>query len=147
MSARPPRQKTEQGLLTEAEMLRMPDGAYMNARQLGFFRQRLFLLRQELINNLSATSAHLQHVEVASDPMDRATQEEERGIELRTRDRERKLMRKIDQALQRIEDGSYGWCEETGDPIGLLRLLARPTATLSVEAQERREKRERVYGH
>jgi DnaK suppressor protein len=79
--------------------------------------------------------------------MDRATQEEEQAIELRTRDRERKLMRKIEQALERIKDGSYGWCEETGEAIGLQRLLARPTATLCLEAQERREKRERVYGH
>lgn len=133
--------------LTEAQLLAMPDADYMSKAQLGFFRQRLLVLRQELIDNVSVTSAHLQDIASAPDPMDRATQEEEQAIELRTRDRERKLMKKIDRALALIEDGSYGWCEETGEPIGLHRLLARPTATLCVEAQERREKRERVYGH
>jgi DnaK suppressor protein len=129
------------------EILEMPHSEYMSAPQIAFFRDRLLALRQALIENVSQTSAHLQQVEVATDPMDRATQEEEQAIELRTRDRERKLMRKIDQALARTEDGSYGWCEETGEAIGLQRLLARPTATLCLEAQERREKRERVYGH
>jgi DnaK suppressor protein len=80
------------------------------------------------------------------DPADRATIEEEHALELRTRDRERKLMKKIDETLMRIEDGSYGWCEETGDPIGLPRLLARPTATLSIEAQQRRELKQKMYG-
>jgi DnaK suppressor protein len=141
--------KTQGGVipLTGAQLLAMPDADYMSKAQLGFFRQRLLVLRQELIDNVSVTSAHLQDIASAPDPMDRATQEEEQAIELRTRDRERKLMKKIDHALALIEDGSYGWCEETGEPIGLQRLLARPTATLCVEAQERREKRERVYGH
>jgi DnaK suppressor protein len=125
----------------------MPDCDYMSAPQIAFFHDQLLALRQTLIDNVNETSAHLQQVEVATDPMDRATQEEEQAIELRTRDRERKLMRKIEQALERIKDGSYGWCEETGEAIGLQRLLARPTATLCLEAQERREKRERVYGH
>jgi DnaK suppressor protein len=125
----------------------MPDRDYMSAPQIAFFHDQLLALRQTLIDNVNETSAHLQQVEVATDPMDRATQEEEQAIELRTRDRERKLMRKIEQALERIKDGSYGWCEETGEAIGLQRLLARPTATLCLEAQERREKRERVYGH
>ena len=129
------------------ELLAMPDRDYMSAPQIAFFRDQLLALRQTLIDNVNETSAHLQQVEVATDPMDRATQEEEQAIELRTRDRERKLMRKIEQGLERIEDGSYGWCEETGEAIGLQRLLARPTATLCLEAQERREKRERVYGH
>ena len=133
--------------LTEAQLLAMPDTDYMSKAQLGFFRQRLLALRQELMDNVSATSAHLQDIATAPDPMDRATQEEEQAIELRTRDRERKLMKKIDRALAMIDEGSYGWCEETGEPIGLQRLLARPTATLCLEAQERREKRERVYGH
>jgi len=133
--------------LSEALLLAMPDTDYMSKAQLGFFRQRLLALRQELMDNVSATSAHLQDIATAPDPMDRATQEEEQAIELRTRDRERKLMKKIDRALAMIDEGSYGWCEETGEPIGLQRLLARPTATLSLEAQERREKRERVYGH
>jgi len=129
------------------ELLAMPERDYMSALQITFFRNQLLTMRQTLIDNVSEISAHLQQVEVATDPMDRATQEEEQAIELRTRDRERKLMRKIAQALERIEDGSYGWCEETGEAIGLQRLLARPTATLCLEAQERREKRERVYGH
>jgi DnaK suppressor protein len=129
------------------ELLAMPDCDYMSAPQIAFFHDQLLALRQTLIDNVNETSAHLQQVEVATDPMDRATQEEEQAIELRTRDRERKLMRKIEQALERIKDGSYGWCEETGEAIGLQRLLARPTATLCLEAQERREKRERVYGH
>ncbi len=129
------------------QLLAMPERDYMNPRQLEFFRERLRAMRDALIENVSQTSAHLRQVEVATDPMDRATQEEEQAIELRTRDRERKMMRKIDQALVRIDDGSYGWCEETGEPIGLQRLLARPTATLCVEAQERREKIERVHGH
>lgn len=133
--------------LSEAQLLAMPDAEYMSKAQLGFFRQRLLAMQSTLIENVGLTSSHLRQVEVATDPMDRATQEEEQAIELRTRDRERKMMRKIDQALARIEDGSYGWCEETGEAIGLLRLLARPTATLCVEAQERREKRERVHGH
>lgn len=129
------------------QLLAMSGKDYMNARQRAFFRERLLAMRETLICNVSETSAHLRQVEVATDPMDRATQEEEQAIELRSRDRERKLMRKIDQALARIEDGSYGWCEETGEAIGLQRLLARPTATLCVEAQQRREKLERDYGH
>jgi DnaK suppressor protein len=129
------------------KLLAMPERDYMNPGQMAFFRQRLLAMQSTLIENVGLTSSHLRQVEVATDPMDRATQEEEQAIELRTRDRERKMMRKIDQALARIEDGSYGWCEETGEAIGLLRLLARPTATLCVEAQERREKRERVHGH
>jgi len=133
--------------LAEAGILAMPASDYMNKRQIYFFRQQLLAMRQDLLQNLSETSTHLRQVHVASDPMDRATQEEEQAIELRTRDRERKLLKKIDQALVLIESGDYGWCQETGDPIGLERLLARPTASLSIEAQERREKMERVYGH
>lgn len=129
------------------KLLAMPERDYMNPGQLAFFRQRLLAMQSTLIENVGQTSSHLRQAEVATDPMDRATQEEEQAIELRTRDRERKMMRKIDQALARIEDGSYGWCEETGEAIGLQRLLARPTATLCVEAQERRETRERVHGH
>ncbi|MBX3666256.1 MAG: RNA polymerase-binding protein DksA [Burkholderiales bacterium] len=131
----------------EQALLAMPERAYMNEDQRAFFRDRLRRLRDELISNVGMTSSHLRQAEVATDPNDRATQEEEQAIELRTRDRERKLMKKIDRALAMIDEGTYGWCEETGEPIGLQRLLARPTATLCVEAQERREKRERVYGH
>ena len=83
---------------------------------------------------------------VVPDPADRATIEEEHALELRTRDRERKLLKKIKQSIDRIESGDYGWCEETGDPIGIPRLLARPTATLSLEAQQRRELRQKLYG-
>jgi len=131
--------------MDETELLRMPAKDYMNSAQLRFFRERLLALKSELSQNATATTEHLRSAEVVSDPSDRATQEEEHGIELRTRDRERKLLRKIDQALARIDDGSYGYCADTGEPIGLRRLLARPTATLSVDAQERREKLERVY--
>jgi len=131
--------------MDETELLQMPAKDYMNSAQLQFFRERLLALKSELSQNVTATTEHLRSAEVVSDPSDRATQEEEYGIELRTRDRERKLLRKIDQALARIDDGSYGYCADTGEPIGLRRLLARPTATLSVDAQERREKLERVY--
>ena len=131
---------------TEAELLRMPARDYMNAAQLAFFRQRLQAMEHELRVNSEVTGEHLRAVDVAPDPADRATQEEEQAIELRTRDRERKLLRKIAQARARIDDGSYGYCEETGEPIGLRRLLARPMATLCLEAQERREKLEKVYG-
>src|SRR5262249_184577 len=99
----------------------------------------------ELSQNVTATTEHLRAAETVSDPSDRATLEEEQGIELRTRDRERKLLRKIDQALARIDDGSYAYSPDTGDPLGLKRVRARPTATLSVDAQERREKLEKVY--
>ena len=139
--------KVSRAPASAVELLAMPEREYMSALQIAFFRNQLLTMRQTLIDNVSETGAHLQQVEVATDPMDRATQDEEQAIELRTRDRERKLMRKIAQVLERIEDGSYGWCEETGEAIGLQRLLARPTATLCLEAQERREKRERVYGH
>jgi DnaK suppressor protein len=132
--------------LTEAQLLRMPAADYMNEQQLEFFRACLVGLRMEIAANQSKTVAHLKDAEVAADPADRATREEEQAIELRTRERERNLLRKIDAALARIEDGRYGYCDETGERIGLPRLFARPTATLSVEAQERREQREKSYG-
>ncbi|MGE8357992.1 MAG: RNA polymerase-binding protein DksA, partial [Microvirgula sp.] len=97
------------------------------------------------INNASATTNHLQEQEATPDPADRATLEEEYALELRTRDRERKLLQKIQSTLKQLEDGSYGFCEDTGEPIGLKRLLARPTATLSVEAQERRERLKKQF--
>ena len=133
-------------VLTEAELLKMPEADYMNAAQLAFFKDRLFKMKQELLDNAGLTSEHLRENDMVPDPADRATIEEEHALELRTRDRERKLMKKIDETLMRIEDGSYGWCEETGDPIGLPRLLARPTATLSIEAQQRRELKQKMYG-
>ncbi len=131
---------------TEAELLRMPVKDYMNEAQLGFFRQTLQTLRNELLANAGETSEHLRETPSVPDPADRATIEEEHALELRTRDRERKLMKKIEQSLARIESGDYGYCDETGEPIGLKRLLARPTATLSIEAQQRRELKQKMYG-
>ncbi len=132
--------------MTEAELLRMSVDEYMNERQLAYFRGMLVAMKQQLLENADVTSEHLRENDIVPDPADRATIEEEHTLELRTRDRERKLMRKIDESLARIADGSYGWCEETGEPIGLQRLLARPTATLSVEAQARRELKQKLYG-
>jgi DnaK suppressor protein len=132
-------------VLTEAEIVKMPKSEYMNAAQLRFFRERLLALQKELRDNAGATTEHLRELSFAPDPADRATLEEEHALELRTRDRERKLLKKIDQALARIDDGSYGYCEETGEPISLKRLDARPIATLSLEAQERHERKERVH--
>jgi len=119
---------------------------YMNRDQLEHFRQLLLAWKRELMEEVDRTMLHMKD-DAANfpDPNDRATQESEFGLELRTRDRERKLLKKIDSALARIDDGSYGYCEETGEPISLRRLEARPIATLSVEAQERHERRERVY--
>jgi len=119
---------------------------FMNERQREYFRAKLLALKEEILREAKATLLQLQdenqnHPDLA----DRASSETDRAIELRARDRQRKLIAKIDAAIQRIEDGSYGYCEETGEPISLKRLEARPIATLSVEAQERHEKRERVY--
>lgn len=131
--------------LTEAELLAMPESDYMNAEQIAFFRDRLLAMREDLQAKVDETVEHMREQETVADPADRATVEEEHALELRTRDRERKLLKKIDQALGRITDESYGYCEETGEPIGLARLLARPTATLSVEAQSRRERMQKLY--
>ena len=119
---------------------------YMNEKQRAHFRGILLDWREQLMQEVDRTVHHMQD-EAANfpDPSDRATQESEFGLELRTRDRERKLLRKINSALTRIEDGSYGFCEETGEEIGLKRLEARPVATLCLEAQERREMAERQY--
>ena len=133
-------------LLSEAEILAMPEDDYMNPVQLEFFRIRLTRMRDELLENAASTGANLRENELVADPADRATVEEEHALELRVRDRERKLLKKIDEALTRIAQGEYGWCEETGDPIGIGRLLARPTATLSIDAQERRERTQKLYG-
>lgn len=134
------------GLPTEAELIRQPKSEYMSAAQRKFFKHRLLELQTQMRDNADATTEHLRELAVAPDPADRATQEEEHALELRTRDRERKLLKKIEGALLRIEEGSYGYCEETGDPIGVPRLLARPTATLTIEAQERRELKQKMYG-
>ncbi|MBO5659230.1 MAG: RNA polymerase-binding protein DksA [Duodenibacillus sp.] len=133
-------------LLTEQELLAMPEADYMNDRQLEFFRARLSDMETELRNNAGQTTENLRETTVVPDPADRATIEEEHALELRTRDRERKLLKKVQAAIKRIDEGDYGWCEETGEPIGVARLLARPTATLSLEAQERREIKQKMYG-
>ena len=133
-------------VLTEEDLLKAPDKDYMNEAQLGFFRQRLIELRDQLLQNADDTGEHLRENEVTTDPSDRATLEEEYTLELRTRDRERKLLKKIEKSIKQIDDGSYGYCDETGEPIGIPRLLARPTATLSLEAQERRESVQKLYG-
>ena len=134
------------GAMTEAKLLKMPIKDYMNDVQLAFFRQRLIDMQNELLKNAGDTTEHLRENEVVPDPADRATIEEEHALELRTRDRERKLLKKIGQSIDQIDSGDYGWCEETGEPIGVGRLLARPTATLSLEAQERREKVQKMFG-
>jgi DnaK suppressor protein len=133
-------------VLTDEDLLKAPEKDYMNEAQLGFFRQRLIALRDQLLQNADDTGEHLRENEVTTDPSDRATLEEEYTLELRTRDRERKLLKKVEKSIKMIDDGSYGYCEETGEPIGIPRLLARPTATLSLEAQERRERVQKLYG-
>ncbi len=132
--------------LTEAEVLAQPESEYMSKDQLAFFREKLVELRAQILHNATDTGEHLRESEVATDPSDRATQEEEYTLELRTRDRERKLLKKVDKVIRMVDDGSFGWCEETGEPIGLARLIARPTATLSIEAQERRERMQKLFG-
>lgn len=133
--------------LSEPELLAMPDAEYMNEQQLDFFRARLQGLKDDLLSNADETTEHLREdTSIVPDPADRATIEEEHALELRTRDRERKLLKKISQSLGRIESGEYGFCDETGEPIGLGRLLARPTATLSLEAQQRREMKQKMFG-
>jgi len=123
-----------------------PEEEYMSPMQLEYFRRKLLTWRTELMQESQETLDNLRdtsHQEVG-DEADRANRESEHGLELRTRDRYRKLLRKIEQALERIDDGSYGYCEDTGDPIGVGRLEARPIATLSIDAQERREMKEKV---
>ena len=133
-------------LPSEEELLKMSEADYMNEDQLAFFRYRLQQMERELLANADETTEHLRETVIVPDPADRATIEEEHALELRTRDRERKLLKKVQQALARIDSGDYGFCEETGDPIGVPRLLARPTATLSLEAQQRREMKQKLYG-
>ena len=133
--------------LSDAEVLAMPDSEYMNDKQLAFFRLKLQALRRDILNSADETTEHLREdTVIVPDPADRATIEEEHALELRTRDRERKLLKKIAQALARIDAGEYGFCDETGEPIGLGRLLARPTATLSLEAQQRCELKQKMFG-
>ena len=133
-------------LLTEQEILAMGEDDYMNDAQLAFFKHRLTQMENELQKNADKTTETLRETTVVPDPADRATIEEEHALELRTRDRERKLLKKVKAALKRIEDGDYGWCEETGEPIGVARLIARPTATQSRVAQQRREIKQKMFG-
>ncbi|HTN96698.1 MAG TPA: RNA polymerase-binding protein DksA [Nordella sp.] len=122
------------------------DEPFMNERQREYFRAKLLNWKEDILKESRETLAHLQDDNnVLPDIADRASTETDRSLELRTRDRQRKLISKIDSALKRIDDGTYGYCEETGEPISLRRLDARPIATLSIEAQERHERRERVY--
>jgi DnaK suppressor protein len=133
--------------LSDAEVLAMPDTEYMNDKQMSFFRIKLQQLKTEILNSAGETTEHLREdTVIVPDPADRATIEEEHALELRTRDRERKLLKKIEQSIARIDAGDYGYCDETGEPIGVGRLLARPTATLSLEAQQRRELKQKMFG-
>ncbi len=133
--------------LTDADLMAMPDAEYMNDVQMAAFRLKLSTLKQEILNSAGETTEHLREdTSVVPDPADRATIEEEHALELRTRDRERKLLKKIEQSIGRIDAGDYGYCDETGEPIGVGRLLARPTATLSLEAQQRRELKQKMFG-
>jgi len=140
--------KTKPGeTLSDDELVAMPDSEYMNDKQLAAFRVRLQRLKQDILNNAGETTEHLREdTVIVPDPADRATIEEEHALELRTRDRERKLLKKIEQSISRIDAGDYGYCDETGEPIGVGRLLARPTATLSLEAQQRRELKQKMFG-
>jgi DnaK suppressor protein len=141
-----PSKISKDGLMSEADLIKQAKTDYMSKDQLSFFKQRLLELAAQLRENAGATTEHLRELAVAPDPADRATLEEEHALELRARDRERKLLKKVEGALVRIESGEYGYCEETGEPIGIQRLLARPTATLTIEAQERRELKQKMYG-
>ena len=133
--------------LTDEEVKSMPDSEYMNETQLAFFRLKLLKLKQDIHNSAGETTEHLrEETVVVPDPADRATIEEEHALELRTRDRERKLLKKIEQSISRIDAGDYGYCDETGEPIGVGRLIARPTASLSLEAQQRRELKQKMFG-
>lgn len=133
--------------LTDDEVKAMPDSEYMNEKQMAFFRHKLSILKQDIHNSAGETTEHLREdTVVVPDPADRATIEEEHALELRTRDRERKLLKKIEQSIARIDSGDYGYCDETGEPIGVGRLIARPTANLSLEAQQRRELKQKMFG-
>ena len=133
--------------LSDQEVIAMPDAEYMNDKQMAFFRLKLVELKRGILSNAGETTEHLREdTSVVPDPADRATIEEEHALELRTRDRERKLLKKIEQSIQRIDGNDYGYCDETGEAIGVARLIARPTATLSIEAQQRRELKQKMFG-
>ena len=132
--------------VAEADYRPTEDEPFMNPRQREYFRRKLEAWKEDILRESRETLENLQEESTNhSDMADRASSESDRALELRTRDRQRKLISKIDAALKRIEDGTYGYCEETGDPIGIARLDARPIATLSLEAQEMHERREKVY--
>jgi len=133
-------------LVEKREYRPTEDETFMSERQLEYFRQKLLNWKEDILRESRETLSHLQtETENHPDIADRASSETDRSLELRTRDRQRKLIAKIDEAMQRIDEGNYGYCEETGEPIGIARLDARPIATLSLEAQERHERRERVH--
>lgn len=133
--------------LLDAEVIAMPDEEYMKKTQLAFFKHKLVTLRTSILASATLTTESLRDDSVVvPDPTDRATIEEEHALELRTRDRERKLLKKIQQSISRIDQDDYGYCDETGEPIGVSRLIARPTATLSLEAQQRRELKQKMFG-
>lgn len=133
--------------MSNEELLAMPEAEYMNIKQMMYFRLKLIALKKDILESAGATTEHLRDESaVVPDPTDRATIEEEHALELRTRDRERKLLKKIEQSIARIDAGDYGYCDETGEAIGVGRLLARPTATLSLEAQQRRELKQKMFG-
>ena len=133
-------------MVNEPDYRPSEDEEFMNPKQLEYFKQKLLTWKDEILRESRETVSHLQkETENHPDLADRASSETDRSLELRTRDRQRKLISKIDEALRRVEDGSYGYCEETGEPITLARLDARPIATLSLEAQEMHERREKVY--
>ncbi len=137
--------KKTPALLTEEELLKMSEDDYMNQAQLDFFKARLQQMERDLLRNAGKTTENLRETTLVPDPADRATIEEEHALELRTRDRERKLLKKVKSSIASIDSGDYGWCVETGEPIGIKRLLARPTATLCLEAQQRRELKQKLY--
>ena len=133
--------------LSDEEIIAMPDSEYMNATQLAYFRLKLVENKNSILASADRTTENLKEdSSIVPDPADRATIEEEHALELRTRDRERKLLKKIEQSIARVDAGDYGYCDETGEPIGVSRLLARPTASLSLEAQTRRELKQKMFG-
>ena len=133
--------------LSDEEIIAMPDSEYMNAVQLAYFRLKLVENKNSILASADRTTENLKEdSSIVPDPADRATIEEEHALELRTRDRERKLLKKIEQSIARVDAGDYGYCDETGEPIGVSRLLARPTASLSLEAQTRRELKQKMFG-
>lgn len=140
-----PSKTAAEKIMTESQIRRMPNKDYMNDKQLSYFRARLMEQREEVLGREREIRERLNHRESAADPVDRAATEEERWLDLRLRDRESKLLRKIDSALERIRNHEYGYCEETGEEIGIPRLLARPTATLCIDAKDTTEQIQAQY--